>query len=72
MGLENGTLKVLDLHSGETLFEDTEAHADLVLSVAFSPNEQLMASCSKDETIRLWNPNTWAGIGSSVKGTQGG
>ncbi len=71
-GMENGTMKVLDLHTEETLFEDTEAHADSVLSVAFSSNEQLIGSCSKDKTIRLRHPNTWAGIGSSVKGTQGG
>ena len=35
-----------------------EGHTDIVWSVAFSPNGQILASASWDRTIRLWNPNT--------------
>ncbi|PKY04101.1 NACHT and WD40 domain protein [Aspergillus campestris IBT 28561] len=37
-----------------------EGHSDYISSVAFSPNGRLLASCSRDNTIRLWNPETGA------------
>ena len=33
-------------------------HTDYVWSVAFSPDDQTLASSSWDGTLRLWNPNT--------------
>lgn len=35
-----------------------EGHSDVVWSVVFSPGGQLLASCSGDKTIRLWDTNT--------------
>ena len=35
-----------------------EGHTDFVLSVAFSPDGQTLASTSSDDTIRLWNVRT--------------
>ncbi len=35
-----------------------EGHTDNVWSVAFSPNGNMLASASWDQTVRLWNVNT--------------
>ncbi len=33
-----------------------EGHTDWVMGLAFSPNGQLLATASKDQTIKIWNP----------------
>ncbi len=53
IGLRNGTLKVLDCCTGETIFEDEKVHRSSELSVAFSPEGRLLATCEfKDKTFR--------------------
>ena len=37
-----------------------EGHSDSVNAVVFSPNGQLLASTSRDSTVRLWDPSTGA------------
>nr|VZI50530.1 unnamed protein product [Spirometra erinaceieuropaei] len=35
--------------------KDLSEHQDRVLSIASSPDHEMVASCSADETIRIWN-----------------
>lgn len=63
---EDQTIKLwnINLNSPQDLSSDLQpsqvlrGHSDRVLSIAFSPNVQILASASADRTIRLWNPHT--------------
>ncbi|KAG8772355.1 hypothetical protein FRC12_003110 [Ceratobasidium sp. 428] len=48
-----------DIHrfrdAGDALIGPFQAHTNWVGSVTFSPNSRLIASCSIDSTIRVWN-----------------
>ncbi len=58
IGLQNGGLKVVDCCTGETLFEDSEAHSDNVSCIAFSADGRRLATGGWDETIRVWDTET--------------
>ena len=60
-GSSDGTVKLWDVET-QTDVATLEGHADLVVSVAFSPNGMLLASGSGDGTVQLWNVNTHANI----------
>ncbi|XP_070848414.1 apoptotic protease-activating factor 1 [Chaetodon trifascialis] len=48
------TLKVFKSSSGEKLTE-IQAHDDEVLCCAFSPDDRLLATCSSDRKVKVWN-----------------
>nr|XP_040030006.1 apoptotic protease-activating factor 1 isoform X4 [Gasterosteus aculeatus aculeatus] len=47
-------LKVFKSTSGEKLME-IQAHDDEVLCCAFSPDDRLLATCSSDRKVKVWN-----------------
>jgi len=47
-------IDVWDSQTG-SLVNRLEGHTDTVTSVAFSPEAAMVASCSEDHTIRIWN-----------------
>jgi WD40 repeat protein len=65
-GHEDQTIKLWDinLNTPQNIehnlqpFQILRGHRDRILSIAFSPNEKLLASGSADRTIKLWNSYT--------------
>ena len=53
----DNTARIWD--SGNLKHVTTLTQNDWVTCATFSHNEQLLATCSKDELVRLWNTNTW-------------
>ncbi len=52
--------------AGETLFEDSEAHSSNLSCIAISADGRRLATGGRDKTIRVWDTETWATIGSPV------
>ena len=50
---EDGTVKIWDTTTGQTVFV-LRGHSASVLSVAFSPDGEKLASGSVDATVRIW------------------
>ncbi|CAK40796.1 uncharacterized protein An11g07530 [Aspergillus niger] len=52
-GTYSGLLCVWDLATG-AIYRTINAHLDTIEYLAFDPDSQLLASCSSDDTMRLW------------------
>jgi WD40 repeat protein len=50
----------------------TLGHKDTVFSVAFSPDSKIVASASRDKTIRLWDVATLQSLGTPLVGHSDG
>jgi WD40 repeat protein len=48
-------LKVKDLEKNEIIFQSERDIRNMIESVKFSPDGEILASCSTDSTITLWN-----------------
>jgi WD40 repeat protein/tRNA A-37 threonylcarbamoyl transferase component Bud32 len=58
-------LRVIDLASGNTIFDVSEAHSEAITSVTWSPNGSVIASGSgwKGGSIRLWDADSVKSLG---------
>jgi WD40 repeat protein len=54
----NLTVWNLSDYSNWTVNEDTVGHTNEVMDVSFSHNGTMIASCSKDDTVKVWNATT--------------
>jgi WD40 repeat protein len=70
LGLTDGSIQVWDLNTGKPV-EVKGRHQDAVLSLAYSPKEDYLASASADRKVKLWkwNPqaNSWEEVTKQEK-----
>ncbi|KAG8723033.1 hypothetical protein FRC09_005014 [Ceratobasidium sp. 395] len=66
-GSADGTAKIWDAETGDTVLEPLTAHSGEVTSVAFSPNGRWIISGSADKTIRLWDAETGKASGEPLQ-----
>ncbi|KAA3661453.1 MAG: helix-turn-helix domain-containing protein [Chloroflexi bacterium] len=56
----DGTVSVWEVATGEALFT-LAGHSTIATSVVFSPDEQTIATGSRDGTVRIWDAALWEG-----------
>ena len=58
----DNSMKIWDVIKGVMIGEILNAHNDIILDATYSRDGKMIASCSKDCTIRLWDEDTLAQI----------
>ncbi|HAA32443.1 MAG TPA: hypothetical protein DCE56_38015, partial [Cyanobacteria bacterium UBA8553] len=54
---DDRTIRLWDIYTGKCL-RVLEGHSSPIWSVCYSPEVDILFSCSEDETIKLWDINT--------------
>ncbi|KAF8674683.1 WD40 repeat-like protein [Rhizoctonia solani] len=57
-GSDDGTIRVIDRRTGDTVVGPVHGHSDTVNSVEFSPNGMQIVSGSDDKSVRVWDAQT--------------
>ncbi|KAF8965897.1 hypothetical protein BDZ97DRAFT_1995357 [Flammula alnicola] len=67
-GGDDGTIRVRDARTGDTVAGPFKGHTNSVWSVAFSPDGTHIVSGSEDQTIRVWDARTGDTVAGPFKG----
>ena len=63
LGLSDGGIRILDIASGQPIGQPFRAHQGNVLSLAFSPRGDKLASGGSDKTVMVWDVPSQKGLG---------
>ncbi|KAF7971105.1 hypothetical protein HWV62_22028 [Athelia sp. TMB] len=63
VSVRGATLSIWDVGTGGAVGAPLEGHSGKINCVVYSPDGTLIASCSMDNTIRLWNVETRQAVG---------
>jgi WD40 repeat protein len=63
---DNGEVIFWDRDTGESLTPAIKAHSTYIRSLDFSPDGKMLATGSKDHTVKLWNTETWQQQGNPI------
>ncbi|CAE6487951.1 unnamed protein product [Rhizoctonia solani] len=67
IGFEDGTIHILNPHSGALVLGPLSGHTGLVRSISFSPDGSMFASGSYDTTVIVWDAYTGTRIVGPIK-----
>ncbi|CEL54397.1 putative WD repeat-containing protein alr3466 OS=Nostoc sp, (strain PCC 7120 / UTEX 2576) GN=alr3466 PE=4 SV=1 [Rhizoctonia solani AG-1 IB] len=68
VGFRDGTVSILDAHTGVPVLGPLEEHTGWVKSVALSPDGSLLASCSNDRTVVVRDAYTGTRLYDTLQG----